>query len=96
MGFLKRTVPTVALVTLDRLLQPVGGLAPFSPSIFVRCSAPALNPTAPEGLFFRCAACGSTALTEKDGFVCDACGARFGAHDGIYDFRAPIEERNDD
>ncbi|MEA3374752.1 MAG: class I SAM-dependent methyltransferase [Chloroflexota bacterium] len=38
-GVLKRVVPAGMLVALDRLLQPLGGLAPVSPSVFVRCKA---------------------------------------------------------
>ena len=38
-GLLKRTVPTGVLVGLDRLWQPLGGVVPVSPSVFLRCRA---------------------------------------------------------
>jgi hypothetical protein len=89
-GLLKRMVPTAVLVALDRLLQPPGGLAPVSPSVFVRCEAEADKMQAEEGAFFRCTACGSTALKEAEiGLACDNCGAGYPLRDGIYDFRKP-------
>jgi SAM-dependent methyltransferase len=87
-GLLKRLVPTAVLVALDRLCQPLGGLAPVSPSVFVRCEAETDGTRAPETAFFRCTACGSTAMEESEiGLVCEKCGARFPVRDGIYDFR---------
>jgi SAM-dependent methyltransferase len=87
-GLLKRLVPTALLVALDQLCQPVGGLLPVSPSVFVRCQAEGDGPRAEEGAFFRCTACGSTALEEgEDRIACQSCGARFPMPDGIYDFR---------
>jgi len=91
LGVLKRLVPTGVLVALDRLCQRPGGLAPVSPSVFVRCETEAHRPEAPEGALFRCTACSSTALEEtEDWLVCESCGARFTVRDGIYDFREPI------
>lgn len=88
LGFLKRTVPVKWLVTLDRLLQPIGGLWPPTPSVFVRAVAPADHPTAPPGAFFRCVACGSLLLADAgDHLTCTDCGAVFPLEDGLYDFR---------
>jgi hypothetical protein len=89
-GLLKRMVPTAVLVALDRLLQPPGGLAPVSPSVFVRCEAEGDGTSAVEGALFRCTACGSTALKEAEiGLACDNCGAGYPLRDRIYDFRKP-------
>jgi hypothetical protein len=93
LALLKRLAPTALLVTLDRLLQPTGSLCQVSPSIFVRCSAPADAPPALPGAFFRCTLCDSTGLEERgETLSCTDCGARFPLHDrgGIYDFRASI------
>lgn len=63
---------------------------PVSPSVFVRCEAESDRTRAGEGAFFRCTACGSTALEEgEDALVCGKCEARFPVRDGIYDFREP-------
>jgi SAM-dependent methyltransferase len=92
LGLLKRMVPTGLLVTLDRLLQPTGGLCQLSPSVFVRCVARTDKPAAPSGAFFRCTVCGSTMLVDEgDVLSCTDCGARFAVRDGIYDFKAPLE-----
>jgi hypothetical protein len=93
LGLVKRLVPTGVLVTLDRLLQPTGAWCQLSPSVFVRCTAGDAKPVAPQGAFFRCTACGSTTLArEGDALSCVDCGARFAVRDGIYDFKAPLEE----
>jgi hypothetical protein len=84
-ALLKRLVPTAVLVALDRLCQPLGGLALVSPSVFVRCEA-----QAGEGAFPHCTACGSTALKGAEiRLACDNCGAGSPLRDGIYDFRKP-------
>ena len=91
LGFLKRVVPIVLLVSLDRLLQPTGMLWQLTPSVFVRCEAPAEKSAAPPGAFFRCTICGSIMLVDEgEALSCIDCGARFAVHDGIYDFKAPL------
>ncbi|MFW6136383.1 MAG: hypothetical protein ACOC7N_06140, partial [Chloroflexota bacterium] len=90
-GFLKRVVPTDLLVALDRLLQRVVGAVPVSPSVFVRCEAEGDRTRAEEGTFFRCTACGSTAVEKReDGLFCESCGARFALRDGVYELRRPV------
>jgi len=93
-GLLKRLAPTGLLVALDRLFQPTGALWQLTPSVFVRCEARAEKSTAPQGAFFRCTVCGSTALTDEgEALSCADCGARFAVHTGgIYDFKTPLEE----
>ncbi|MGD8967232.1 MAG: class I SAM-dependent methyltransferase [Anaerolineae bacterium] len=91
-ALLKRLVPTDVLVALDRLCQPMGGLLPLSPSVFVRCAAGADRPSAPEKAFFRCTNCSSILLTEQEStLLCLDCGTRFAVRDGIYDFKSPLE-----
>ncbi len=93
LGLFKRLFPTGVLVALDRLMQPTGALWRFTPSVFVRCVAPADKPAAPEGDYFRCPVCGSTALTTAaNGLTCAACGAFFALRDGIYDFKTALLE----
>lgn len=93
LGFLKRALPTGLLVALDRGLQPTGGLVQLSPSVFVRCLARADKMPAPEGAFFRCIACGSIQLAHlEEALSCAACGARFAVREGVYDFKAPVEQ----
>ncbi len=92
LGWLKRVLPTGLLVVLDRLLQPTGGLVQLTPSVFVRCQAHVEKPAAPEGAFFRCTVCGSTALADvEQALSCTACGARFAVREGVYDFKAAVE-----
>lgn len=92
-GLLKRIAPARALAALDRLLQPTGALFQLSPSVFVRCQAPAEKPAAPPGAFFRCPVCRSTALTpDEETLVCTDCGARFAARGGVYDFKRPLDQ----
>ncbi len=91
LGVLKRLVPTGMLVAVDRLCQRPGGLAPVSPSVFVRCEAEGNGPVALEEDMFRCTACGALGLEEReDELACESCGARFAVCDGVYDFREEI------
>lgn len=94
LDLLKRWMPTGLLVALDRLCQPTGSLWQLSPSVFVRCEGDAAKPAAPASAFFRCTACGSTALVDEESMVsCPKCGARFAVRDGIYDFKAPHDSK---
>ena len=98
-GLLKRAVPTGLLVAIDRVLQPTGDMFQLTPSVFVRAEAPRDKRAAPAGELFRCTDCrvpvsASSVLTAQgEGRVCCVeCGARFAIRDGIYDFRAPMED----
>lgn len=87
-GFLKRTIPTGLLVTLDGWLQPVGALFPLTPSVFLQAVAPPDRSPAPPGAFFRCTACGSLLLVDEGNRLrCTDCGRAFPIQDGLYDFR---------
>ena len=78
----------LGLVGLDALLQPTGQWLQYSPSIFVRATADSTGQPAPAGQFFRCPACGSSALSETpEALACGGCGKAWPVADGIYDFR---------
>ncbi len=92
LGALKRAVPTGALVALDAALQPTGQWVQLSPSVFVRAEATGPGVTAAIGEFFRCPACGGTALSEHiDHLLCGQCARRWAVREGIYDFKEPLE-----
>ncbi len=92
---LKHVVPTEVLVRADALLQPAGAWLQYSPSIFVGAAADGNGSVAAaEGEFFRCPACGSSALETREGHLyCGAaqgCGKRWPIRNGIYDFKEPL------
>jgi ubiquinone/menaquinone biosynthesis C-methylase UbiE len=92
---LKRALPNALLVALDRAVQPTGEMFQLTPSVFIRSEAPADRPAAAQGALFRCVACASAGLELRgdDVIACDGCGARYAIRDGIYDFRAPMEDK---
>jgi SAM-dependent methyltransferase len=90
LGWLKRTLPTRLLVSLDSLVQPTGWLVQLSPSVFVRARAQGESPMPAAGQFFRCPVCGSSELNNTGGHLdCAGCGRRWPIQDGIYDFKQP-------
>jgi SAM-dependent methyltransferase len=94
--FLKRLLPTSLLVALDRLCQPLGGVFPLSPSVFVRCTAHHSHVSPHAGGLLRCTMCGSVDLIDTPSAVlCAGCGARYEKHDGVYDLRAREVESGD-
>jgi len=91
LGFLKRTIPTGILVSLDSLLQWTGALGQLTPSIFLRAVTKG-TPLAggPIVGFFKCPDCRHAPLEERgDHLKCRSCGSRWAFRDGIYDFREP-------
>ena len=90
-GLLKRAVPVPVLVALDRLLQPTGQIAPFSPSVFtLNVAAGDSPPGALDGPLFRCPACGGALTDEGDALACERGDGRWALRDGIYDFKEPV------
>jgi ubiquinone/menaquinone biosynthesis C-methylase UbiE len=87
---LKRFLPTRLLASLDALVQPTGARWQLSPSVFVRSRAAAEKDPAPEGVFFRCPACGRPleGLPPVASLSC-ACGETWTRNGAIYDFRWP-------
>jgi SAM-dependent methyltransferase len=92
LGLLKSILPLSAMVGLDRLMQPLGGALPISPSIFVENKVPgAPTSVAPLESLFKCPTCGSANLRREDAvLVCAANGERWAIRDGIYDFKEPV------
>jgi len=91
-GLLKRWVPTSLLVAADRLLQPTGQIAAFSPSMFTLNYAVGNNPPdGVEGPLFKCLNCGAALHQDGDVMVCANGDGRWAIVDGIYDFKEPIQ-----
>jgi ubiquinone/menaquinone biosynthesis C-methylase UbiE len=83
----KRLMPAQWLAFLDRIVQPTGKWAQFTPSVFVRARAQKVPGAPPKG-FFCCPACRSPELiTAEMTLDCAQCGRRWSVADGIYDFR---------
>lgn len=90
-GLLKRLFPAGLLAWLDSLAQHTGDWWQFTPSVFVRAAADAQGAPAGADEFFRCPQCRHMPLNEvPTGFACPACGRSWAIHDGIYDFRQPV------
>jgi ubiquinone/menaquinone biosynthesis C-methylase UbiE len=93
LGLLKRLLPLPWLVSMDALAQWTGAWCQLAPSVFVRAAAIGDTPHATPGTFFRCPECSHAPLDETPGILaCQACGRRWAARDGIYDFRSPVVE----
>jgi SAM-dependent methyltransferase len=91
LGLFKSILPLNVMVGLDRLMQPLGGALPISPSIFVENKVPGTcESVAPLEALFKCPTCGSANLRrEGDVLICAANGERWAIRDGIYDFKEP-------
>lgn len=88
---LKDRLPTNLLVTLDSLLQLTGLL--ITPSIFTLNEAEGSSPNnlhAPS--MFVCPDCGNELSHDGQILICKACNRRWAIRDGIYDFKAPLDE----
>ena len=87
LGFLKRSIPTHLLASLDGALQWTGNFVQFTPSVFVSSSAigGGQQPRA-EGLF-ACPACGAALKNTPPKITCSNCGCSYPVKEGIYDFR---------
>jgi ubiquinone/menaquinone biosynthesis C-methylase UbiE len=86
--FFKRFLPLGLLVFLDSFAQLTGNWWQLSPSVFVRNRAVGDTPIGPQGVIFRCPACGSSPLMEvHNGLDCPGCGRQWPSRGGIYDFR---------
>lgn len=94
MGLLKRLVPTGLLVTLDSIAQWTGPLWQLTPSVFVRASLGGESSGNVPGEvidWFKCPECGHAPLVDHgDHLLCSNCDSRWAMHDGIYDFREPL------
>jgi ubiquinone/menaquinone biosynthesis C-methylase UbiE len=97
-GWLKRLVPTAILVALDRWAQPTGNWWQLTPSVFLQASAQKDGRPSGNGLF-RCPACKSPELSQTElpgscdqALVCQQCRRGWSFKDGIYDFKAPLNQ----
>mgnify|MGYP001301462705 CR=1 FL=1 len=87
---LKNAVPTGVLAGLDGLLQTTGVL--LSPSVFVKSAAVGDSPdNLKASTIFACPECGGPLTPQRDAVLCQREGLRWAVRDGIYDFKAPLE-----
>ena len=92
-GLLKNYLPVALLTAADSALQSTGLL--YAPSVFVQARADgAPSPTAKGDIssLFACPECGSPFEQREDTLVCTRDGLRYAIRDGIYDFKAPLNE----
>jgi SAM-dependent methyltransferase len=89
LGLAKQLLPLKAMVAIDKAIQPLGGIAPITPSIFVENKvAGERTAVASVEAIFKCPTCGATPLKrEGDTIVCPDHGHRWAIRDGIYDFK---------
>jgi ubiquinone/menaquinone biosynthesis C-methylase UbiE len=94
LGLLKRLVPTGLLVALDSLAQWTGSLWQLTPSVFMKASLGGeRSASVPDEIirWFKCPQCGHAPLDEqRSSLLCSSCGKQWAFHDGIYDFREPL------
>jgi ubiquinone/menaquinone biosynthesis C-methylase UbiE len=90
-GFLKDNVPAQLLARLDGVLQYTGLL--YTPSIFTRNTAVGTSPNqlSTESLFV-CPETGDELVREGDILISPRANLRWAIRDGIYDFKAPLED----
>lgn len=89
---LKDRAPTDLLVSLDAMLQPTRLLV--SPSVFVKSFAAGTSPNQLDStMLFACPECGGSLNRIDDTMVCERDGRRWAVRDGIYDFKASVDER---
>lgn len=90
-GVLKKNVPTGLLAGLDSLLQRTG--LHFTPSVFTQNLAIGDSPNnLGTNSLFVCPECGGELTLNGDILLCRGCHHRWMIRDGIYDFKAPLDE----
>jgi SAM-dependent methyltransferase len=91
MDALKQSVPTNLLAVADGLLQRSGLL--YTPSVFTRNVAVGESPNnLDHSSLFVCPESGDELRQVGSTLVCETCGKRWAIRDGIYDFKAPLDE----
>jgi SAM-dependent methyltransferase len=90
-GVLKNTLPTGLLAGMDGVLQLTG--LHYTPSTFTRNIATGDSPNnlATDSLFV-CPNDGHELTRVGDTLMCKSCSQRWAIRDGVYDFKAPLEE----
>lgn len=97
-GMLKRLIPTGILVFFDALLQWTGAWWQLTPSAFVKAvvvKQAEAGPKRRESVveLFKCPDCGQSPLVDKSAYLeCSGCKKKWEVRDGIYDFRAPLNQ----
>jgi SAM-dependent methyltransferase len=91
LGLFKKVLPLRLMVGLDRLLQPLGGMLPYSPQIFVENRVEG----APSRLverdhLFKCPITGAPLHREGDVLLSTEGNPRWAIRDGIYDLKEPL------
>jgi ubiquinone/menaquinone biosynthesis C-methylase UbiE len=90
-GVLKNTLPTGLLAGMDGVLQLTG--LHYTPSTFTRNIASGESPNNLEtDSLFVCPNDSHELTHVGDTLTCKSCGQRWAIRDGIYDFKAPLEE----
>ncbi len=88
LNLLKRLLPLGVLVTLDRLMQPTGRIALYSPSVYtLNVAVGETPPAALDGPLFKCPQCGALLETAEDEVTCPNGDGRWACRDGLYDFK---------
>ncbi len=88
LNLLKRLVPLDVLVALDRLMQPTGRIALYSPSVYtLNVAVGETPPAALEGPLFKCPQCGALLEIAGDELICPNADGRWACREGIYDFK---------
>jgi SAM-dependent methyltransferase len=91
LGAIKNKFPTSLLVSADSLLQYTGLL--YSPSIFIKTTAQRETENNVDSpIIFACPETGAPLVQQGDTLFCRATGTRWAIRDGIYDFKAPLED----
>ena len=90
-GILKNALPTGVLAGMDGLLQLTG--LHYTPSVFTRNIALGESPdNLDTDSLFVCPDCGSELTQAGDILTCNSCHKSWAIRDGIYDFKAPLED----
>ncbi len=88
---LKQRVDASLLARLDDLLQRTG--LHYTPSVFTQSIAAGVSPNQLDtGSLFVSPLTGAELSREGDVLVCQQTGQRWAIRDGIYDFKAPLDE----
>lgn len=91
LGLFKRLLPLRLMVAVDRLLQPLGGLLPYAPQIFVQSRvAGAPSAVIERDQLFKCPLTGAPLRREGDVLLSAADKPRWAIRDGIYDLKEPL------